>query len=299
MKFNIHAGHNPDGKVACGAVGLINESTEARKVKDKVIQYLRKAGHTAYDCTCNNGTSQNDVLKKIVEKCNANVVDIDVSIHFNAGANDEEGNKKSTGVEVLIYSDKSKAKDEATRICEKLAKIGFKNRGVKIRPDLYYLRKVKNSCILIETAFVDDADDVDIYLDNVDEIAKAIAEVLINETIKTDEVKVKKTTGSLYTQNQFIKDVQKAIKAKVDGIAGPETLSKTVTVSATKNRMHSVVRPIQKYLNSLGYDCGVVDGIAGAKFKKAVVKYQKAKGCVHDGEITAKAKTWQKLLGMC
>ena len=34
MKFNIHAGHNPDGKIACGAIGLIKESTEARKVKD-------------------------------------------------------------------------------------------------------------------------------------------------------------------------------------------------------------------------------------------------------------------------
>lgn len=104
--------------------------------------------------------------------------------------------------------------------------------------------------------------------------------------------------STVYTRTQFIKDVQKAIKANVDGVAGPETLSKTVTVSATKNRMHSVIRPIQKYLNALGYDCGVVDGIAGAKFKKAVVKYQKAKGCVADGEITAKAKTWQKLLGM-
>ena len=33
MKINVHAGHNPDGKIACGAVGLIRESTEARKVK--------------------------------------------------------------------------------------------------------------------------------------------------------------------------------------------------------------------------------------------------------------------------
>ena len=106
------------------------------------------------------------------------------------------------------------------------------------------------------------------------------------------------TSGSLYTRTQFIKDVQKIIGAKVDGFAGSETLSKTVTVSATKNRLHGVVRPIQKYLNALGYDCGTVDGIAGAKFKKAVVKYQKAKGCVADGEITAKGKTWQKLLGM-
>lgn len=107
------------------------------------------------------------------------------------------------------------------------------------------------------------------------------------------------SSGSLYTRTQFIKDIQKAIGAKIDGVAGEETLSKTVTVSETKNRTHSVVRPIQKYLNTLGYDCGTVDGIAGAKFKKAIVKYQKAKGCVADGEVTAKKKTWQKLLGMC
>ena len=36
MKINIHAGHNPDGKIACGAVELIKESTEERTVKDKV-----------------------------------------------------------------------------------------------------------------------------------------------------------------------------------------------------------------------------------------------------------------------
>lgn len=40
MKINIHAGHNPDGKIACGAVGLIEESTEARAIKDYVIKYL-------------------------------------------------------------------------------------------------------------------------------------------------------------------------------------------------------------------------------------------------------------------
>ena len=70
MKFNVHAGHNPDGKIACGAVGLIKESTEARKVKKEVIRLLRKKGHKVYDCTCTNGTSQTDVLKRIVTKCN-------------------------------------------------------------------------------------------------------------------------------------------------------------------------------------------------------------------------------------
>lgn len=97
---------------------------------------------------------------------------------------------------------------------------------------------------------------------------------------------------------QFIKDVQAAIGAKVDGIAGTETLSKTITVSATKNRKHKVVKAIQEYLNYLGYDCGTVDGIAGAKFTSAVKKYQFDKKCVQDGVITAKCATWKKLLGL-
>lgn len=101
-----------------------------------------------------------------------------------------------------------------------------------------------------------------------------------------------------YALKDFIKDVQAATGANVDGIAGPETISKTVTVSATKNRKHKVVSAIQKRLNALGYDCGTVDGIAGPKFTAAVKAYQKANGCVSDGEITAKNKTWKKLLGM-
>lgn len=101
-----------------------------------------------------------------------------------------------------------------------------------------------------------------------------------------------------YSKKQFIKDVQSAIGAKVDGIAGSETLSKTVTVSKSKNNKHAVVKPIQKYLNSLGYNCGNTDGIAGIKFDKAIKAYQKAKGCTVSGKITKKEKTWRCLLGM-
>lgn len=101
-----------------------------------------------------------------------------------------------------------------------------------------------------------------------------------------------------YTKTQFIKDVQAAVGAKVDGIAGSETLSKTITVSKSKNIRHTVVKPIQKYLNSMRYPCGDEDGIAGVKFDAAVKAYQKSKGCVVDGEITAKANTWKSLLGL-
>lgn len=110
MKINMHAGHNPDGKVACGATGFLKESTEARNVKNAAIKSLKAAGHTAYDCTVNNGTSQGDILRKIVAKCNVHTVDVDVSIHLNCGAGDKKGNGKTTGVEVYIASENSKAR---------------------------------------------------------------------------------------------------------------------------------------------------------------------------------------------
>lgn len=104
------------------------------------------------------------------------------------------------------------------------------------------------------------------------------------------------STPTTSTFTTFVKAVQTAIGAKVDGVPGNETLSKTITVSKSKNNRHAVVKPLQAYLNSLGYNCGTIDGIAGKKFDTAIKAYQKANGCVVDGEITAKATTWKKLL---
>lgn len=163
MIINVHAGHNPDGKVACGASGFIQESTEARKVKNEVVSQLRQLGHTAYDCTCNNGASQADVLTKIVNTCNSHEVDLDVSIHFNAGACDSVGNGKTTGTEVFIYNASSKSKTYADKVCTAIAELGFKNRGVKISTSLYFLKKTKAPAMLIECCFVDDKDDVQLY----------------------------------------------------------------------------------------------------------------------------------------
>ena len=102
-----------------------------------------------------------------------------------------------------------------------------------------------------------------------------------------------------YTSTQFIKNIQAAFGAKVDGIAGPETLSKTLTLSAKLNRKHMAVKYVQRYLYELGYtEVGAADGVAGVKFTSAVAHFQQDNGCVVDGEITARATTWKKLLGM-
>lgn len=105
--------------------------------------------------------------------------------------------------------------------------------------------------------------------------------------------------GNGYTLGQFITDVQKATGATVDGVAGPETLGATPTISATKNNRHKAVLAVQKRLAALGYtQVGKADGIAGAKFHEALAAYQKKTGCTADGEATAGGLTWCKLLGM-
>lgn len=107
------------------------------------------------------------------------------------------------------------------------------------------------------------------------------------------------TKPDKYALKQFIEDVQEACGATVDGIAGPETLRKTVTVSAKYNKRHAVVLYIQKRLYALGYtEVGTADGEAGVKFTSAVAHFQRDNGCVADGIISARNKTWKKLLGM-
>lgn len=181
MRFNIHGGHNPDGEKACGAIGIIKESTENRNVKDELITSLKKENNTVFDCTVNNGTSVSDVINKIVAKCNANAVDLDCGIHFNCGVNDIKGNGNTTGVEVLVYKASGEAYEAALRICKEIEKLGYKNRGVKVRTDLGYLKKTKSKALIVECCFVDDKDDVDIY--NTKSMAKAIAQGILNKNI--------------------------------------------------------------------------------------------------------------------
>ena len=102
--------------------------------------------------------------------------------------------------------------------------------------------------------------------------------------------------NSAYTT--FVKEAQKACGANVDGKAGPETLSKTITISKNKNQRHKVVKHLQVYLRSLGYNLGSygADGCIGNDMVKVIKQYQKDHGCISDGIITAKQLTWKKLL---
>ncbi len=180
-KVTVHAGHNPSGKIACGASDLLDESTEARYITKKVIKLLRKNGIRAVNCTVNNGVCQNDVLYKICNKCNAVTdADLHISIHFNSGRNDKKGDGRTGGTEVLLTGNVADKGDIAKRICNQMAKLGFTNRGVKTRTDLYFLNHTKAPALLVEVCFVDDKDDYMLYKADRMDVARAVAQAVIN-----------------------------------------------------------------------------------------------------------------------
>lgn len=171
MIFNIHAGHN--FKVP-GASGCFSETEEDRKVKDLVITKLRQLGHTAYDCTDEDGATQNQNLANIVAKCNAHKVDIDLSIHFNAY------NGQADGVEAYTYDNFGSAYQTACRLVQAIANRGFRNRGAKVNGGYYYVvRNTKAPAILLECCFCDNQHDASLY--NAESMANAIVEGLTGQ----------------------------------------------------------------------------------------------------------------------
>lgn len=239
MIINVHAGHNPDGKVACGAIGFLKESTENRNVKNEVIRQLQALGHTVYDCTVEDGTSSKNVLTKIVAKCNSHEVELDVAIHFNCCVNDQKGDGNTTGVEVLVYGSGSDAIPYAQATCDAIAALGYKNRGVKFRPGLYVLKNTKAPAMLIECCFVDDKDDVMLY--NYKDMAEAI---------------VYGITGQKYEEPTADEGDEEAAAPGAETATGDEKALYRVQVGAYGVKANA--EAMQRKLKNVGFDSIIV-----------------------------------------
>lgn len=181
--IGIDMGHTLSGD-GTGAVGCGYKEQELnRELGKKVIEYLKSLGHTVIDCTVDKASSNSKQLEERVKKANAYNLDLFVSIHFNACVNDQSGDGKTTGTEVLVYSNTSKAKPQAQAIVDEIAKLGLRNRGVKTS-SVYVLKNTKAPALLVETCFIDDRDDMSIYVKNVNNVAKAIVKGITGQTIE-------------------------------------------------------------------------------------------------------------------
>ena len=190
MKIAVRGGHCP--KIT-GASALIDELKEDRLVKNAVIKYLTQLGHTVLDVTPPDSTSSSSAdLSYGVNKANNWGADLFVSIHFNNAYSTYNG---ALGTEVCVYSEY----DIAGRVVNKMASLGFRNRGQKVRTGLYELKNTKMKSMIIEVCFVEATEDVALYKRlGHDTIGKTIAEAIANKKVVEAPTQVSNNQGETY-----------------------------------------------------------------------------------------------------
>jgi N-acetylmuramoyl-L-alanine amidase len=163
----ISSGH---AKKVRGASGYIDEVDEARKVVEHLAIELRNRGVEVKTYHDDVSTTQNENLNRIVDYHNAQVRELDVSVHFNA----HQTTSKPMGTEVLYQTQYKLAEDISLAISAN----GFINRGAKKRTDLFFLNHTAMPAVLLEICFVDSQADADLYKQTFDSICVDIADVL-------------------------------------------------------------------------------------------------------------------------
>ena len=175
-KIAVRGGHCPR---VPGARAVLDELTEDRLVKDAVIKYLRQLNYEVLDVTSPDSmNSSTGDLAYGVNKANDWGADLFISIHFNKAYDSYNG---VLGTEICVYSENEIAK----RVVNAISNLGFKNRGQKIRKELYELKNTSMTAMIVETCFVEATEDVALYRKlGADEIGKAIAEAIMNRKLE-------------------------------------------------------------------------------------------------------------------
>ena len=190
-----------------------------------------------------DSTGQNFIdIPDRVAKANSWGADLYIDIHHNAAGRVFSGG----GVEIYSYPGSEKGKQYRDAIYEAVVAAGG-CKGDRANPlqekKFDSLRLTNMPAVLIEYGFMDSTADAPVIL--TEAYAAKVGTATLEAIARVAGLE-KAVYG--YPLTQFIREVQAATGAKVDGIAGPETFSKTVTVSEQKNNTHPVVLPLQKRL---------------------------------------------------
>lgn len=131
-------------------------------------------------------------------------VDFFLSIHRNSYPTDNE----VMGVESLIYDLSGLKYQMAQEINEQLETVGFVDLGVKARPNLVVLKRTKMPAVLVEVGFVNSDTDNQLFDDNFQDIAQAIADGILdtlesNGLIQEEKVPVYRVQVGLFRNQRY------------------------------------------------------------------------------------------------
>jgi len=173
----VFAGHvadktDPDYDPGASANGFVEADLSAT-LRNKVANLLKAAGAKV------TVDSDGDSLKAVLAKTDSSEKDVIFDIHWNAGV------AGATGTEVFIPDRHTDfEKKFAKKIVDSIGAImGLKVRGVKTeaqsaRKRLGVMRPLGIN-MLVEICFLTNKSDMEKYLNNIDIVAKAISNVLI------------------------------------------------------------------------------------------------------------------------
>lgn len=172
----IDAGH---GGAEPGAI------FEERREKDDTLKLALAVG----EILSQNGidvryTRTDDTYNTPLEKAMmANNAEADLFISIHRNAMPIPGS--ASGVMSLVFENKGIPALLASNINEELARTGFANLGIIERPGLVVLRKTTMPAVLVEVGFIDNEADNQLFDQNFEAIARAIAEGIL-KTIRQE-----------------------------------------------------------------------------------------------------------------
>ena len=175
IKVYIDQGHNPVNPNAGAEGNGLREQDIVFEIGLRLAALLNESGN--YEARLSRptadtqlGTSTQTSLAARVGAANAWSADYFISLHCNASVNSE-----ANGTEALVYSASGRAYPLAEDILDGIADAtGLRNRGVKLRPGLYVLRKTTMPAILIELGFISNPSDAALLSQNPQLFARGI-----------------------------------------------------------------------------------------------------------------------------
>lgn len=179
-KIYIDQGHNPENPNAGAEGNGLREQTITYNVGQELATLLRS--NPDFDVRLSRptpttalGTSNSTSLAARVNDANAWGADYFISIHTNASSNPD-----ANGTEAFAYSRPSRAFSLGEDILENLARVtGLRDRGMKVRPGLYVLRRTNMPAVLVELGFITNPEDAALMNNNPALFARGIYDGIV------------------------------------------------------------------------------------------------------------------------
>lgn len=153
---------------------------EGRQEKDDVLALTLAVGdilsERGYDVVYTRTTDVYESPFQKATEANESGADLFISIHRNAFPTPNT----ASGVESLIYDFSGVKLEIAESIDQELVNLGFRDLGVKERPNLVVLRRTEMPAVLVEAGFIDNEQDNALFDAEFDNIALGIADGITN-----------------------------------------------------------------------------------------------------------------------